>query len=511
MIVLQNGGNVKKAILLLVVVPVLILPLIAEASTPAKNLYEKGVDEYNKENYEEAIQLLGEARRLNPEDTFAAFYLGMAYKETMDYENAGSHLLDAVQKGAKIKEALVELVHVQVLLKKSEEARKWIQIALKEGIFPAKMHYLLGIVEKDEGNYKEAVICFENAAKADPSYRQSADYEIALCLFGDNDLTAARELFQTAILHDPGSDQSSFARQYLDLIDQRMELEKPFRLTIGMLAQYDTNVVLKPDSSVASDITDEESMGLVGMVLADYTPRLGGGKLFSARYALAGNFHQNHSTTHDTITNTLEIIPGFQMGRYSVHLAGSYSHFMVRGSSYERYMEEFGAGPLIRRLTGENHILEMYGGYLQKEYAQPPSDLDEDRDSKGYDLYLSWIWLFKKSAFFNLKCEYIDEDADGINWDNDGYKASAMAIIPLFDRVKLQLGSSIFLQEYENTHTTFNLSREDEIHDYSAGLIWEFMKNSLMVFQYSRTRAHSNLKIYDYVRDLYSAGMEYRF
>lgn len=497
----------KKAILL-AVIPVFILPFIAEAS---ENFYKKGVDEYNKENYEEAIEFLEEARKSDPENTFAAFYLGMAYKETMDYENAERHLSDAVKSEPRIKEALVELVHVQVRLKKNEEARKWIQVALKEDIFPAKMHFLRGMAEKNDGKYKDAVASFEKAAEADPAYRQSADYQIALSHLRDRDLKSAKDRFQASILHDPASDLSSFARQYLDSIEKRLELEKPLRMTVGAFVQYDSNVVLKPDSSVASGITDEESLGLLGTVMADYNPRLTGGKLFSARYSLSGNFHENHSTTHDAITNTFQIAPGYNFGPYSAHFAGKYSHTLLRGPGYGRYLEEFGGGTSVRKHFGGKHMLEMYGGYLQKEYAQPPATSEEDRDSKGLELYFSWIWLIKKGAFFNLKCDYTDENADGVNWDNEGFKASANAVMPVLDKLRLQLGGSIFLQEYDNTHTTYNLDREDEIHEFSAGLMWELMDNALVLVQYSRTRSHSNLKIYDYERDLYSAGIEYRF
>jgi len=83
--------------------------------------------------------------------------------------------------------------------------------------------------------------------------------------------------------------------------------------------------------------------------------------------------------------------------------------------------------------------------------------------------------------------------------------------VPLAPKVKLQLSGQAFLQEYKNTHTVFDIKREDDIYRGSIGITWEFYRNTDLVLQFNTTSADSNIAIYDYDRNVYSAGIEYRF
>ena len=67
---------------------------------------EEGINQYNEENYEEAIEVLIKARSEDPKSTMAAFYLGLAYKQTMDYEKALVNFRDAVSMTPGLKTPL---------------------------------------------------------------------------------------------------------------------------------------------------------------------------------------------------------------------------------------------------------------------------------------------------------------------------------------------------------------------------------------------------------------------
>ena len=79
---------------------------------------QDGIAQYKDENYEEAIEILKKVREADPESSSAAFFLGLSYKQTLDYANAMVNLQDAVTLHPKIKEALVELIDVALLLDK---------------------------------------------------------------------------------------------------------------------------------------------------------------------------------------------------------------------------------------------------------------------------------------------------------------------------------------------------------------------------------------------------------
>lgn len=502
-------------------IPVLSLPFflflslifsLPDASCQESTYLKEGISQYRQENYEEAIEVLKKAREEDPKSSTAAFFLGMAYKQVIDYPKALTHLKDAVTLTPQVKEAVVELIDVLNQLGNIEEAKRWIEVAEKENIFPAKITFLKGSILKGEGKNLEAIESFEKAKSLDKTLTQSAEFHIALCYLKERRLKKAKERFQAAVLYDPISDLASFARQYQDIVEKRIFLERPLRLTVGIYGQYDTNMVLKPiESEAATEITDEKSRAMFSTIRLHYVPLLKGPWLFNARYAFYSNLHQKHCHTHDIIGNTISVAPGYNFGRFALNLAATYSHFLVRGPSYKRYMDYLSAGPLFRVLLNKNHILEIFAGYNRKEYFQPPLMPEEDRDSVGPNMYLSWIWLFKYGGFFNLKYEFIEEDTDGINWENKGSRFILNATIPLIDKLKLQMSGEVFLQDYRHTHSVFNIEREDDTYTGSAGFNWEVSKNIDLIVQYTRTRCDSNLAVYDYKRNLYTAGIEFRF
>ncbi|MBW2075729.1 MAG: DUF2860 family protein [Deltaproteobacteria bacterium] len=502
---MNKAAVLSMPILLLVLI---ILPPHAFSESPS---LREGIEQYKQENYEEAIEFLVKARKEEPKSSSAAFFLGMTYKQLMDYQKASEHLRDAVTLTPRIKEALVELIDVLYLWGKLDEAKKWIEVAEKEEIAPAKIVFLKGLVFQKEGKNLEAVKSFEKAKSLDSTITQAAELQIALCYLKEKKLKKAKDRFLAAVQYDPQTDLANFARRYVDLVEKRIFLERPVRFTLGLFGQYDTNVVLKPtEASLAADITDEKSYATTNTIRIDYVPIIEGPWLFNAQYSFFGNFHDKHSTTHDVINNGIYIAPGYNFGRYALNLAARYNHTLVRGTSYKKYVDSLSTGPLFRTLVGKNNLLELYAGYNKKEYFRPVLIPEEDRDSDTLSTYISWIWLFKEGAFFNLKYEFSDEDADGRNWDNHGHAFSMNTTIPLIDKLKLQVSGQALLQDYKNMHTIFATEREDEIYQGSLGFTWEFFKNANLVLQYSTTRADSNIAIYDYRRKLYTAGIEYK-
>lgn len=474
---------------------------------------KEGIAQYKEENYEEAIEILTKARQEAPSSSVAAFFLGMAYKQVMNYKESFVQFRDAVTLTPRIKEALVELIDVALQLDKKEIALKWLRVAEEEEIFPAKVAFLKGLLLSKEGRRKEAVEAFEKAKSLDPSVSQAADIQIAMSYLKDNELKKAGQRFESAIVKNPQSDLAGFARQYQDLIEQRLWLERPFRFALSVFGQYDTNVVLKPtEEALATPGTQEESPVLNSAFTVNYVPRLKGPYLFNAQYAIASSLHQKNSSTHDALSNSVSLSPGYNFGEYALSLVTTYTHTLVKNPSYKAYLGTISVGPLLRMVLGENHLLEFYAGYEDNEYVQPPlNNDDEDRDGKGPTASFSWVWLFRENAFFNLRYQYNKQDTDGINWDYRGRKFSLNLIYPLSDKVKFQASGQAYFQDYENTHTTFGVIREDETYTVSTGLIWQFHKTANLIAQYTRIRGDSNLAIYDYERDLYTLGCEYVF
>lgn len=472
----------------------------------------KGIDLYKQESYEEALETLSQARREDPKSSAAAFFLGLTYKQMMNYPQAAVHLEDAVTLTPKIKEALLELIDVLIQLDRLDEAGKWLAMAEQEGIYPAKAAFLKGLYYQKLQKDDQAIDAFEKARSLDPSIAQAVDFQIAMIYLKQKKLDLAKERLRTVYVRDPLTDLGTFARQYQDIVETREFLERPFRFTLGVFGQYDTNLILKPiDASLAPSVTGENVWTLVSSFRAEYVPRLTGPWLFNAQYAFLSNIHDKFTHTHDSIGNTVSVTPGYDFGGFSLNLAATYTHVLLRNPDYEGYLGYLNVGPLLRKPLGDDKILDFFLGYMNKNYFQPPLLDVENRDSTGMNPNVSFYWFFRNGAFLNFRYEFVKEDTDGANWDYVGHRLSLSVAYPVLEKVTLQLYGEAFDQDFRNTHTVFGVKREDRTYTGSIGLIWEFYRNTNLVLQYNRTQADSNIPLYEYNRNLYTFGIEYRF
>jgi tetratricopeptide (TPR) repeat protein len=436
----------------------------------------------------------------------------------MDFASASDNLRDAVQGRPQIKEALIELITVlyrQPEAKHLEEAKKWLAVAEQEKIAPAKTAFLAGLIKQKEKRYTEAIADFERAKQLDPATSQSADVQIGLCYVSARRPQLAADSFRLAVIHAPESDLAGYARRYQDAIEKRMYLEKPFHYTVSFFGRHDSNLVLKPnDASLATDITEAASNTWTASARVDYTPVFENSWLFNASYIFSSDWNDNYSTTHDVINNTLTLAPGYNFGTSALNLSATYSHVLLKSPSYAKYFGHLNIGPLYRQMLNKEQVLEIFWGYTRSEYFQPPLTAEEDRNSEGQLASASWIWLYRKDGFLNLKGAFGNENTRGVNWDNQVMRFSANLAYPLPNLLKglqVQISGQASRQDYDNIHTTFLVQREDRNYAGSIGLTWEWRQKTNLVLQYTKIRARSNIAIYDYRREQFNAGIEYRF
>ncbi len=491
------------------------LPVTAFGGAP--ETIKEGIGQYQAQNFEEAVELFQKARDEAPQSSEAAFWLGMAYKQQNNFQDSLPHLRAAVTLTPHVKEAAVELIDVLYRLDKLEEARQWIDVAEREKIFPGKTAFLKGMVQAKEGRYPESITSFETAKELDKSYTQAADFQIGLSYMLDRKYKQAAERFRVTVTQDPVTDLAAFARRYQDLVEERSWIERPVRLTLSLLGQYDTNMLQEPRIYHGiGEAGEQQSFAMLNTARVDIVPTLPGRWLFNASGALSHSIHEKNSTSHDLLASTLSVAPGYSFGRFAVNLSANYTYIVKRNPSYTRYSDNFSGGPLIRFLLTEeqDQILELYAGYLRKDYFVLPLDPNEDPRASGLDSYLSWVRMFKNGAILNLKYGFTVENSEGANARNRGHRFTANSIIPLRQQLKLQLGADVFLQDFENASTIPGFDgakRRDRVYTGIAGLTWDVHKNLSLMIQYTGIRAYSNIFAYDYDRSIYSVGAEFRF
>lgn len=471
---------------------------------------EQGIWDYQHENYDEALDYLKRAREEDPQSSLAAYYLGITYKKLQDYKEAKPHLEDAVKLKPHIKGALVELIDLLYRLDDTEEANKWIGVAEKQEIRPAQVAFLKGLVLLKEGtDLDKAIDSLEEAKELDDSMSQVVDYHIGVAHLKSERLREAGKIFKQIALKDPSTDLARFANEFIDIIKEREEKTRPLHLAVGCYWQYDDNVVLKPeDDTVAIGVSDKSDNRQVYTVKADYDLRFW--ENFGTRFGYSLYYaKQTHLGFYDTVGNNFSIQPSIYLDKVAISFPATYNHLVVNDKNY---LSQVSVGNLNNLMVADNQMAQASFVYRHKDYLWDPAIEDEGRDGNEF-LWTAGYYLFfaKNKGFVNLKYAANLDNTEGQNWDYFGNKATATALVPLLKRVNLTVAGEFFLQNFLNRNTIFDNKRLDGVFQLSSLLSVELFKGAELQLQYTYVDNTSNIGVYDYRRNIYSAGVQFKY
>jgi len=502
----------------------------------AESSFDEGMKEFREENYEEALRYFQDARKADPKSTTAAFYLGLTYKILEDPVSAIPHLRDAVTYTPRIKEALVELIDALIQTDKLEEAKKWIEVAEKDKITPARVQFLKGIGLLKENKYEDAIAAFEKAKQLDKNLTQAADFQIANAYMRLGKLKESQKRFQSLITLDPKSDLAGYARDYEKAITEKLEAERPFRLSLGLGYKYDSNVNARPSTGTVFDnpnysslVSGQEDYALNATIRATYIAPFS----FKNPYNLAIQYslyldRYMRRDDYNLAQQSLSISPGYSFTRVSLTLPFIFGYtnlqrekgddFLNKFSWWEdtKYLKNGGINPTMRFMVNEKNILELSYGYMINKYYNTtdnttPRDPNEDRDGKSNSGSIGWTYLFKEgNGLLALRYTYTVMDTDGRNWSYNENRFNLSFIYPLTKNIKLQYSSDAAFTKYKFEHTTFNIKRRDDVFTNSLGLTYSITKNMDVTGQYSFIRDNCNISTYDYKRSVAGINIEYR-
>ncbi|MEN8262372.1 MAG: tetratricopeptide repeat protein [Nitrospirota bacterium] len=491
---------------------------------------QRGIAEFRQENYEEALDGLMKARSTEPGSSEAAYYLGVTYKNLQDYEEAVKHLKEAVNLVPEIKAVHLELADVLYNLGKYEEAMDAVKTAESKNVRPGQTAFLKGLILLKMDENTSAIESFNKARAQSPGLVQAADYQIGLAMIKEDRLNEAETQFNEVIVKDPNTDMAAFATHFIDKIKKKRRERSPYHYYIGAHFQYDDNVVLRPsDESSAANVTDDDDYREVLTLGFEYVPRERKTFDVTAHYSFYLSNHHDLSN-YDVMSHTAVLVPSYKINeKSSADVALSYNYTLVDG---DKYLGAATISPTYTRSFGSDHTLQTYISYQKKEFYNEIPTKHEDRDSDQYAFNLNWYYFFnqdtgiltpfmerfqmsffqKNKGYLNIFYKLYFEDAEGGNWEYVGNKADATVLLQLMERLKLSLSAGFEYQDFKKIHTDFDkVERRDLIYRGSALLFYRFYKQANVQLLYVHTRDDSNIPLYDYYRNIYSIGVEWRY
>lgn len=486
----------------------LFLALSGPAFSESVNPLSLGISDYRDESYEEAIDSLKEARAAQPASFEAALYLGLSYRGVQDLPQARKHLADAVRLRPASAEAHFRLAETLYDLGEYDECQKELETVRAKNFRPGEAMFLKGLVLMKRAKYTDAIASFREAKAADNSLAQAADFQTGLAFAASSSYDEAQKAMQEAVIKDPATDLGQYAAEYGRMIARKKEREKPWKLSAGFRLEYDDNVILKPaDSAAANGITGEDDWRESLSLRAEHTKKTGGPWSVKTHYSLYAT-NQHDIESHEVISNTLGVTPSYNSASSTTSLAIVYNNTLVDTS---RYLDSLTISPSWSRMIGASRMLSLSARFQKREFAEPSFYAVEDRDSVDFGLGAAYYRFFANNGFASVRYEINRENSDGENWDYGGHRFSANLLYPMGEKLKLQGFADAFIQDFSNTNTFFAEKREDTVYTFSALASWAITEKADLMVQYTHVRDDSNIVIYDYERNIFSTGVDYRF
>ncbi|MEN2994553.1 MAG: tetratricopeptide repeat protein [Thermodesulfovibrio sp.] len=495
------------------------LIILIITSTSAEELFQKGIEQYKKENYEEALEIFEKIYQTQP-STIVSFYLGLTYKQIGDYKAARDYFYKSLTGIPKINDAYVEIAEVLYHLNQLNEAMKWLAEAEREFIMPSKVLFLKGLVLSKMGKFDEARYSFEKAKSIDPALTQASDLQIALTYSSERKIKEAMKTLEGLIKIEPKTDIAEFASEYLTALKT---VFKQWSINFSIAYQYDDNVLSKPATQIGvpaiDEISGKKDSAIVSNFRISYKPILEDSLFFIGELGL---YKKNYLSMHrfNTTMGTITFNPGLRIREVFLNFPINYSHMWL----YEKeYSSLFSINPTLSFPLYRQHILQIIAGYSKREILRYNEgfDPDEDRDSNQYSFSLGYFFPFNEKGIVYSRYEYSVDDTQGKNWESQSHKVSLGIIYPVIDRLSIQVASDHTWQNYRNTNTYSGKGvkgfpeksekRKDRIYTLSSGLIFEISKTLRMNLNYYHLRADSNFPIYDYKRNIYTVELSFSF
>lgn len=527
----------RLAVVSLVAVLVLVLVSFSQAQVP----FDEGLKEFNQENYEEALSHFLQARAADKTSSRIAYYVGLTYKVMEKYSEAIPHFRDAATLSPRVDDAVVELIDVLYHTGNLAEAQKWIAVAEKEGINTGRLNFLKGLVFAKSRKPDDAVRAFEAAKRLDPRLTQQAELQIAGIYAEQGKYKDAQARLKATINLDPASDLALYARDYEKTVADRAEREKVWRFAIGMGYKYDTNVATIGDGPMTDLISGQEDSALNFGARIGYTAPFSYRTPFSlsayysfytdryfGRQYTRSDGSTGNLTEYNNMTNTISVVPGYSWDRFGFTLPLTYSYVSlqgVKGNSFynelnwwnqTRYLETRSVTPTLRFITTPNSFGEVFFSYMRKKYFDTPLHPEppdgEERSGDRMTGGLGWTYTFKDNkAFVTLRCSYAQDNAIGRNWVNSENRFGVDVLYPIIGPLRVQGSADATFVKYAYDNTYFETKRRDDIYSVNLALLYGIIKNTDIILQYNYWRNQSNIALYDYTREIYGLGVEYRF
>jgi Tfp pilus assembly protein PilF len=503
----------------------------SQAPTEAVVHIDRAVIAYDAKQYDEALNSLKEALRVDPQNVEALYYLGIVYL-TLNRPAEGQAALEqalALRPGnADISFQLGVLYFNQQNYEKAEPLLRQVHRVEPDR---QNLGYYLGFIEYRKKNYREAITFLQANKPSDDNFAQVARFYTGMAMTALGLPRQGQAEISEALRLQPVSPLTTPAQRFGEVLRTAAERERFFHGELRLGVFYDTNVPVVPTSSsdiVAQAINAEQrrraSEGELASVNLSYTWL----KSLDWEGVVAYHFLQtynNHLTEFNTQDHTPSITVAYRSSAAGMPLIfGSQAayDFITLGNS--KFSQRGIVNPYVTLVENQNNNFAnsttlQFRFQAKDFFNHHPIAAEEVRDALNYMIGPTHFVLFDEGRhYIKLGYQYDFDDAKGNNWTYSGNRlvTGGQYTLPWWD-VRLRYDLDFHWRSHKYNHSLIpatapdTVKRKDREPVHLFSISKDFLNDFTGSIEYLFDDNRSNLDPFTYKRHVVTTSLTWRF
>ncbi len=500
-------------------------PAVAQ-ETEADVYVAQAILYYDDKRYPEALSLLTEALKLEPENTQALYYTGLAHLAQKNPVLAVEYLEKARTKSPNDQVILYQLGVAYFTLEQYDKAEPLLEAVFKEQPRLENLGYYVGFMRYRHKDYDGSVKAFKTGASTDPTMQQLTRFyaSLAMGILGLSE--GAIVEVDEALRLQPASPLTGPAERIRDSIVKAREREQRLRDEIRLGVTYDDNVTINPRPSTdptaeALRTRQSRSMGELALARVDYSWLRTGPWEATASYSFFQTVYNNDGVSNFNLQDHLGSLGGFYRGAVKempYQLGASYSYDWL----------SLGSNPFLTRHTAtafgtlvENagNMTTLVGRAQFKNFLQDSTTPPQlNRDGRNWMIGPTHVFRFEGDRhLIRVGYQFDYEDAEGRDFSYTGQKflAGGQYTLP-WGETRLRYDYEVHFRKYDNVNTfplsfSNRITRDDTEQVHAFRIEKPLPHNLTASAEYLGDFNHSNLSIYEYTRNTFTLYLSWQY
>ena len=499
-----------RAILLCAALADVLSAMPAGASEQSELLYSRGLVEFHRGKYTEALALFDQAVQADPADVYARYYQGVTQGRLGNYAAAVSDLRSVMESKPDLAQGALDYGIALVETGNFSEATRWLAKAQQVPALDADASFYLGIAQLRSDNLDAARSNFERAMQGKPDLTLAARYYLGVVEYRAGNYQEAQKHFDWVIETSPDSAVAQEARGFLTKLQEGpVRSVRPYQLFGSIGFAYDSNLQLVPsDDSIdaALGVTDE----------ADGRAEIIAGGLYSPyrtetmELSLGYSFYQSLQfdlTQFDLQDHRPQAQFTVRAGPAQFNLLGRYDFYLLQTDSF---LSQATALPWVGIDEGAFGRTEGYYRMRYRDFLKGPYDnfLSGFTHNPGIQQF---IYLGQPDRFVSLGYQFgYFQPIDAVS-TRFGYKASQVNAgigwaFPFDIDGEVAYG---FTQRIYRPTPSFG--RRDNEHQIAVAIDKYFAQYFVVTLGYLAVINDSNQPVFEYDRNVVSLSFGVRY